>query len=466
LPEVRDNGSRRRIAVRSAWGVVAAAGIMALAVETGSPLESPAPPESVPPGSSCTTAECHTGFEGRKHRHWAWEDFQQDCDDCHEREGAAHEFSMEDPPALCMTCHDPVATAANVHDPAAEDCLDCHDPHGSDVEGILVEPMKVLCFDCHDEEILGGEHRHDPAASGECTECHDPHSSPNASLLVAAGNQLCADCHDDVVDSLETAEYAHDPAEEDCTNCHDPHSGPHPYMLPEKGRRLCDECHDDIVEIAEGSSVDHGAALEGDECLSCHSPHAADTAPLLIEPQVDLCLTCHDENVVSDGERLDNIKEELDRSAQWHSPIAEDGCVRCHDPHGTESFRLLKEPFPESFYNPFSVETYGLCFSCHEKTLAIVRQSRTATNFRDGDLNLHYLHVNKEKKGRSCRACHAMHASANPLQVAEEVHYGGWLMPISFEKSETGGSCHPGCHEAATYDRRTGSGELEGAPHS
>jgi hypothetical protein len=27
------------------------------------------------------------------------------------------------------------------------------------------------------------------------------------------------------------------------------------------------------------------------------------------------------------------------------------------------------------------------------------------------------------------------------------------MMPIDFEKMETGGSCHPGCHAIKSYDR-------------
>jgi hypothetical protein len=82
-----------------------------------------------------------------------------------------------------------------------------------------------------------------------------------------------------------------------------------------------------------------------------------------------------------------------------------------------------------------------------------VRSTRKLTNFRDGDRNLHFLHVNKEKRGRTCRACHEVHASAYPLQLREKVPYGKWMMPLNYKKRESGGSCHPGCHELEAYDR-------------
>lgn len=86
------------------------------------------------------------------------------------------------------------------------------------------------------------------------------------------------------------------------------------------------------------------------------------------------------------------------------------------------------------------------------------KRSRTATGFRDGDRNLHYLHVNRQKKGRSCRACHDMHASTQPFQLRERVKFGRWLMPLNFKKTETGGSCSTGCHKLRVYDREAASG--------
>lgn len=77
------------------------------------------------------------------------------------------------------------------------------------------------------------------------------------------------------------------------------------------------------------------------------------------------------------------------------------------------------------------------------------------TNFRDGDLNLHYLHVNRDKKGRSCRTCHEIHGSDLPAHVATSVPFegSGWPLPIGFKKTPSGGSCAPGCHKPYGYDR-------------
>ena len=53
------------------------------------------------------------------------------------------------------------------------------------------------------------------------------------------------------------------------------------------------------------------------------------------------------------------------------------------------------------------------------------------TSFRDGDVNLHYLHVNKAKRGRTCRACHSTHASKHNVIIRDSVPFGRWELPIN-----------------------------------
>ena len=76
------------------------------------------------------------------------------------------------------------------------------------------------------------------------------------------------------------------------------------------------------------------------------------------------------------------------------------------------------------------------------------------TQFRDGDRNLHYVHVNREK-GRTCRACHEVHASKRPAHIREAVPYGSgnWMLEINFEQTPQGGSCTPACHVMRSYTR-------------
>jgi predicted CXXCH cytochrome family protein len=454
-----DHGQNIRRILRLAR-IVIMAGLFAL----GPPIQALAagePPEKLDLSASCVNAGCHVSVSDRPHLHWPEVAEPGQCQRCHTPKADRHDFETDDSAEACLGCHKALASkisgARRIHEPAEEDCLDCHNPHGGEVKALLEdvedEDLGELCFTCHEEDIVEKKYKHGPAGLGACNMCHDPHASNNESLLISSGLELCGGCHEEFVELIDTAEHVHDPAEDDCTDCHDPHSGSHPKMLFAEKRQLCKECHEDIVKTAEDSVVAHDATTTEEECLSCHSPHASNHAPLLKESQRSLCLDCHDKRVESGDHLLTDMAALLRDNEVWHKPVLEDDCTGCHRPHGSANFRLLKKPFPAGFYSKFSVADYGLCFSCHEKNMATVQTSRTVTRFRDGDRNLHFLHVNKERRGRSCRACHAVHASPQPLHLAERVPFGRWLMPINFKKSDTGGSCAPGCHAHVEYNR-------------
>jgi hypothetical protein len=116
---------------------------------------------------------------------------------------------------------------------------------------------------------------------------------------------------------------------------------------------------------------------------------------------------------------------------------------------------LLKERFPETFYASFDLGDYALCFSCHNPDLVLAAKTRGLTGFRDGQENLHYVHVHRSEKGRTCKTCHEIHGSDLPNHIASAVPFEGsaWSMPIKFQKLPDGGSCSPGCHEPKTYRR-------------
>ena len=104
-------------------------------------------------------------------------------------------------------------------------------------------------------------------------------------------------------------------------------------------------------------------------------------------------------------------------------------------------------------YTSFDKSKYELCFRCHESTLVTEERTRTLTGFRDGERNLHFVHVDKVPRGRTCGLCHQMHASKLPKQIAVTVRFGDWDLPIGFNKTENGGSCSPGCHSPKNYER-------------
>lgn len=410
-------------------------------------------PKSIDPKASCTTGDCHAAVKNQARAHGPVS--SDACQECHAPKGEQHAFEpIKDIPALCSQCHESVTKEANVHPPAQGDCLTCHSPHGGKAAGFLASAdQKTLCFGCHEDSIMKGQSQHGPAAVGACTVCHNPHSSAQKKLLRSAGNDLCSSCHEDLMKEMTTGANIHAPVTKGCASCHNPHSGASPKMLPASIQELCASCHEKQSKAAKEAAVPHAPAKAERGCVDCHSPHGSKNPSLLKMGQTDLCLSCHNKPIEVGGKKLADMKSLLETNKEWHGPIREGGCTGCHEPHGGANFRLLKEPFPASFYSPYKTENYALCFSCHESTVAAEELTKTLTGFRDGDRNLHFLHVNKSDRGRTCRACHEVHASTHPRHIRDSVPYGNWDLPINFEQTENGGSCLPGCHGSKIYDR-------------
>jgi predicted CXXCH cytochrome family protein len=382
------------------------------------------------------------------------------CDACHVVESAEeHTYTLARTGAeLCTFCHElNRAGAAVVHRPVAKgECTACHDPHGGSERSLLVAPtVAALCSECHDD-VVDGSHVHGPVAAGACVVCHAPHAAPYPKLLVAEGSALCTNCHATTQTQLESLRVVHPPAAEACEQCHDAHASDHAMMLVAEPQELCLSCHEPIKDTIEHAPTQHAAVTTGQSCLNCHSPHASDYPRVLKTDMETLCFACHDREIeLEDGTKLPDIKAVIDTGRSLHGPVAQDNCAACHVIHGGDHFRLLKKEYPPDFYASFSEERYALCFMCHDRQLLQDARTTTLTDFRNGDRNLHYLHVNREKKGRTCRACHATHASNRANHIRESVPFGrgGWMLPIGFEKLENGGRCAPGCHAPYEYNR-------------
>ncbi len=422
------------------------------AQEPGHQDPSHEPPHELPADQTCL--DCHDSLLRGKLIHEPVE--KQTCEVCHPQPDAKlHVFETDsDQTAACAACHDQ-AVGSTVHQPVMEgDCTSCHDPHHSQGRGLLrIDDQAELCATCHeDSPDFRVEFLHGPAAAGLCSLCHQPHASDQPQLLIEDLVSQCLYCHTDRSDLLDGAENIHLPVDEDCSLCHDAHASPNRYQLLYEGKKLCFQCHDSVKQKTN-LSVDHAPINDERSCLTCHQPHHSDL-PFLQTRHVDeMCLSCHTEAVeTNDGTRLAAMGEKLAHKYR-HGPIREGNCSACHDPHGSEDFRILRRAYPATFYAAFNPKLYRLCFGCHDENTFLEEFTTTTTDFRDDDLNLHYLHVNRETKGRACRACHETHASDQSKHLAATVPFGGWEMPMNFKKNEQGGSCAPGCHSAKTYRR-------------
>lgn len=417
----------------------------------------PRPTKSVP-RTGCVTAECHPDVKQYKTLHGPVN--VNACDACHkEVDASRHTYELaRTGKELCGICHQLALKEPHLHKPVVDgQCVQCHRPHGgSDRYLLKAETPNDLCKQCHEDVVGAKKVVHGPVAAGACSACHAAHASKFPKLLSGKDQELCLQCHVSKKDQIKTMRFVHGPVATDCRACHDAHASDHKMMLKAETGPLCNSCHEDIKHTVETAKTKHAAVTTERACLNCHDPHASNFPSDLKDDMLKLCFECHDREItLKDGTKLSNIKAVLATGKSLHGPIAQHNCAACHQIHGGSNFRLLVKAYPPEFYAPFKEESYALCFSCHERQLVRDARTTTLTNFRNGDISLHYLHVNQEKKGRTCRACHETHASSKAKHIRESVPFGtgGWKLPINYEKSETGGKCGPGCHRPYAYDR-------------
>lgn len=393
----------------------------------------------------CVTQQCHVQFLKR-------EEFPHEpassgaCDACHNAGAYPARFGIvADQGPVCAGCHQnldkEIKDSSFVHGPVRNgDCTACHNPHGSGRQHFLRETYSNLCSTCHNlKRQFSGDSVHQPVKDGNCGLCHDPHASNYASRLTDVGANLCVICHEEMVEGM-TMDFIHAPlVKSGCSDCHDPHSGESSSRLKAAADKICFSCHEEKKNEISQYARKHEPAEKG-RCVSCHSPHFSQRKFLLLDKVDTLCFTCHKENSSWKKRRFQ------------HGPVVQGNCSACHNPHGSDNPYILRLAFPHAFYSAYEKGEYDLCFNCHKEALVTTEKTATITNFRNGDTNLHMLHVN-QKKGRTCRACHDVHASDQEDHIRTEFEFGSATIPVEYIKTETGGRCVPGCHSERGYDR-------------
>jgi predicted CXXCH cytochrome family protein len=279
------------------------------------------------------------------------------------------------------------------------------------------------------------------------------HLNPSGNQTLPTGEPLCTDCHAGLVGKT----VLHAPAKEGCGSCHHVNVADHPekvakgLFLADTMPGLCYACHDGVKKDVDTNRVVHKAVSEKKLCLNCHSPHSSDEKKLLTGNKKELCLSCHDKDVDANGRKTKNIRQLLAASKVIH-PAINGGCVSCHKPHASAENYLLISPFPVELYVPGKKENYGVCWECHDSDLLELAETATATNFRNGEKNLHNIHL-RGARGRSCVLCHDVHASNNKFLILDKIAFGKWSFTLNFAPADSGGSCSPGCHGYAVYKR-------------
>lgn len=309
---------------------------------------------------------------------------EEGCTDCHDPHQSPMRFQLRGDgktvSSLCFRCHDKdMFSRAHTHGPVgAGDCIACHRPHGSAYGALLIEtPDKgKLCFECHKDRMqeFTMKYVHDPA-SEDCGQCHDPHSSPNRFQLLKPGGELCKMCHQDmnpeIYEDMNRAN-KHRPVQEGkCTKCHRPHSSNYKPLLAAPTEEVCFGCHEDLGNYIRGSKFKHGP-VQTHDCAACHKVHGSDFAKLLVRyyPSTfytdyqpgyyDLCFGCHNKDIAKKKFTLvlTNFRDG-DYNLHYFHVHRKKGrtCTACHDAHASDQEKHIR------YEVPFGMWSYPIKFT-------------------------------------------------------------------------------------------------------
>lgn len=104
-------------------------------------------------------------------------------------------------PQVCEECHKDIKMQINKrsHHPIIEGkvgCSDCHDTHGTLSHNMIrSDNVNQLCYKCHADKRGPYIFEHPPVEEN-CVICHNPHGTRHENLLVQKLPNLCQDCHD------------------------------------------------------------------------------------------------------------------------------------------------------------------------------------------------------------------------------------------------------------------------------
>ncbi|NRF71074.1 DmsE family decaheme c-type cytochrome [Aquincola sp. S2] len=124
------------------------------------------------------------------------------CTDCHKlHTGNDAVRTKASQPEVCFTCHkqqraDFHKTSAHPVKAGRMACSDCHDTHNAGSATAMLKRPTVTqtCQSCHADKRGPFLWEHAPAAE-DCTQCHNAHGSVRNALLTKSPPLLCQQCH-------------------------------------------------------------------------------------------------------------------------------------------------------------------------------------------------------------------------------------------------------------------------------
>jgi DmsE family decaheme c-type cytochrome len=241
----------------------------------------------------------------------------------------------------CAACHEEVSTAFNrtIHGTTAKPKA------GEEISG---------CETCHGP---GGAHVDAQGAKGTIF-------SFKADIPAAEKSEKCLNCHNQESANFVFKNSDHMKGSTTCSDCHEVHSAMgNDMLLSKEGYKLCLRCHREIepkILLNEHHRISEGIV----KCVDCHKNHEPSTRSRLGGFNQETCYRCH-----------------TDKQGPFvyeHGAVRVEGCVACHDPHGSVNRHMLSHQ-----------NLAELCFSCHEDAPSFHTRFTSATNCTNCHSSIH-----------------------------------------------------------------------------
>jgi len=185
--------------------------------------------------------------------------------------------------AVCLNCHQGgkrIHWASGTHANRDVSCSSCHKVHDPHDKARDKQTQTEVCFNCHKEirAQINRPSRH-PIREGKvvCSDCHNPHGTAGEKLLVRDGvNDTCYTCH---MEKRGPFVRTHAPVQENCAICHNPHGTANDNLLRLRAPFLCQQCHEPTshrgnlagFEPGTGNSNRTRGLTQARSCLNCHT---------------------------------------------------------------------------------------------------------------------------------------------------------------------------------------------------